>query len=191
MFTLLLACARLGDLLQGGFITWPGLVVADRFDFPVGNGEARGYYDAQPFGKNRHLGADWNGKGGGNTDYGLPVASSADGVVVEALDRGGGWGNVVRVVHRLPGGELVETLYAHLATVAVNEGMLAPRGALLGTIGDAGGQYYAHLHFEVRDRPGAPLGGGYGTPDGHVDPTAFIGAHRGASPPNVRRAAHR
>lgn len=49
---------------------------------------------------------------------------------------------------------------------------------MLGTIGDAGGQYLAHLHFELRDRIGAPLGGGYGTPDGQVDPTAFILANR-------------
>ncbi len=27
----------------------------------------RGYYNAQVFGKNNHLGDDWNGVGGGNT----------------------------------------------------------------------------------------------------------------------------
>ncbi|HEY9169431.1 MAG TPA: hypothetical protein VIN72_08085 [Lutibacter sp.] len=37
--------------------------VSDGSDFPVGKPNAKGYYDAQPFGKNRHLGSDWNGKG--------------------------------------------------------------------------------------------------------------------------------
>ncbi|MBL4587064.1 MAG: hypothetical protein JKX84_08430, partial [Flavobacteriales bacterium] len=30
--------------------------ISDGFDFPVGPPDAKGYYNAQPFGKNEHLG---------------------------------------------------------------------------------------------------------------------------------------
>ena len=150
----------------------------DGFDFPVGHPDAEGYYDAQPFGTDEHLGHDWNGNGGGDSDYGDPVHSIARGRVVFAQDVGGGWGNVVRIVHACDDGT-VESVYAHLATITVVPEQTVQRGELVGTIGDAGGQYLAHLHLELRDAPGLPLGGGYG-PDttGYLDATAFIAAHR-------------
>lgn len=37
----------------------------DGFDFPVGKPDADGYYNAQDFQENYHLGEDWNGNGGG------------------------------------------------------------------------------------------------------------------------------
>jgi murein DD-endopeptidase MepM/ murein hydrolase activator NlpD len=148
----------------------------DGFDLPVGPPDGRGYYNAQPFGANTHLGDDWNGVGGGDTDLGDPVYAVAAGVVVEAIDHGGGWGNVVRIVHACDG---VESLYAHLATIDVAAGATVRRGARIGTIGTAGGQYPAHLHLELRARSGMPLGGGYGTDTtGYLDPTAFITNHR-------------
>ena len=147
------------------------------FDFPVGPPNAGGYYDAQPFGINDHLGNDWNGNGGGDTDLGDPVHAIAAGVVTVASDHGGGWGNVVRVVHpcgEVPGRE-VESLYAHLDTIEVQEGQRVDRGQRIGTIGTAGGQYRAHLHLELRARRGMPLGGGYSKDTaGYLDPSAFI-----------------
>jgi murein DD-endopeptidase MepM/ murein hydrolase activator NlpD len=151
--------------------------LADGFDFPVGPPGAAGYRDAQPFGVNRHLGSDWNGVGGANTDYGDPVHAIAAGEVVEASDVGGGWGQVVRIVHATAEGP-VESLYAHLSATDVEVGDLVTRGQRIGAIGDAGGVYLAHLHLELRVVAGRPLGGGYGTPDGQVDPTGFIQAHR-------------
>jgi len=50
---------------------------ADHFDFPVGRPDAKGYYNAQGFGKNAHLGDDWNGTGGGNSDLGDPIYEEA------------------------------------------------------------------------------------------------------------------
>lgn len=150
------------------------------FDFPVGWPDAQGYYDAQPFGRNAHLGSDWNGVGGGDTDHGDPVSSVGDGRVRSVSDVGGGWGLVVRVVHH-DGARCVESLYAHLSAALVQEGQRVSRGEQIGRIGDASGRYWAHLHLELRDRPGAPLGGGYGAPDGHLDPTAFIQARRPGS----------
>src|SRR5262249_29328488 len=92
-------------------IPWPThLPACDGFDFRVGPPDAVGYHDDQPFGQHEHLGNDWNGNGGGDTDLGDPVHAAAAGVVIEATDIGGDWGNVVRVAH----GCGVESLYAHL-----------------------------------------------------------------------------
>jgi murein DD-endopeptidase MepM/ murein hydrolase activator NlpD len=158
------------------------LAVADGFDFPVGAPDGDGYYDAQPFGgASAHLGADWNGAGGGDSDLGDPVRAVADGRVLEAADHGGGWGNVVRVAHRIGDSDIVESLYAHLDRIDVRVGERVTRGQELGTIGTAHGHYRAHLHFELRDTLGRPLGGGYGAPDGQIDPTAFIRAHRASA----------
>lgn len=163
--------------------------LAEGFDFPVGPPDAEGYYDAQPFGgAHRHLGSDWNGNGGGDTDLGDPIHAVAAGLVTDAYDHGGGWGGVVMVAHRLPdpgGGEdrLVESLYAHLERIDVAVGDPVTRGTLLGAMGNVGGLYLAHLHFEIRDRVGAPLGGGYGLPGATwLDPTEFIRAHRPHGP---------
>ncbi len=159
--------------------------LADGFDFPVGPPDAEGYYDAQPFGGERsHLGSDWNGLGGGDTDLGDPIHAVAHGLVTGAYDHGGGWGGVVTVAHRVvdpASGEerLVESLYAHLDTFDVLVGETVARGQALGSMGNVGGLYLAHLHFEIRTRQGAGLGGGYGHPGGTwVDPTAYIRAHR-------------
>jgi murein DD-endopeptidase MepM/ murein hydrolase activator NlpD len=148
-------------------------------DFPVGVPDARAYYDAQPFGENAHLGSDWNGVGGGHSDLGDPVYAMAAGRVSQVHDFEGGWGRVVRIVHRLDNGEQVESLYAHLDSFAVENGATVERGQQLGTIGTAHGQYWAHLHFEVRRTIGADIGGGYGKPEqGQVDPSRFITSRR-------------
>lgn len=166
-------------------VTVDSIPVADGFDYPVGPPDAADYYDAQPFGgENMHLGSDWNGNGGSNTDLGDPIHSIANGLVTDAYDHGGGWGGVVMVAHRIPdpeGGEarLVESLYAHLQRIDVAVGDAVDRGAQLGTMGNVGGLYLAHLHLELRSRPGVPLGGGYGWPgETHLDPTVFIEANR-------------
>lgn len=155
----------------------PGVTPCDGFDFPVGPPHGAGYYDAQPFGENLHLGNDWNGNGGGDSDLGDPVHAVAAGVVLEAIDHGGGWGNVVRIAHATCG-DHVESLYAHLDQIAVSPGQSIARGERIGTIGTAHGQYRAHLHFELRDAD-LPLGAGYGEEThGHLDPTAYIRTHR-------------
>lgn len=79
--------------------------IADGFDYPVGKPNAKGYYNAQPFGKNDHLGDDWNGVGGGNTDKGDPIFSMAHGYVTQSINFYGGWGKVVRIVHAFPSGD--------------------------------------------------------------------------------------
>jgi murein DD-endopeptidase MepM/ murein hydrolase activator NlpD len=155
---------------------------SDGFDFPVGSPDGAGYYNAQAFGENHHLGEDWNGNGGGDTDLGDPVRVLANGVVLMASDAGQNWGNVVRVVHNAgtaANPKLVESLYAHLDSMRVSKGQVVRRGDTIGSIGTANGSYLAHLHLELRGEIGMPLGPGYSQDArGYLDPTAFIKANR-------------
>jgi murein DD-endopeptidase MepM/ murein hydrolase activator NlpD len=160
--------------------------LTDGFDFPVGGGgkgkaNARGYYIAQKYLQNRHLGDDFNANTGGNTDLGDPVYAVANGFVTFAEDLRGGWGNTIRVVHRHPIGEMVESLYAHLDEIHINPGDFVKRGDQIGTIGNAHGMYLAHLHLEMRIEVDMPLGRGYSdhkAPPGYTAPTPFIRNNR-------------
>ena len=127
------------------------------------------------------MGDDWNGIGGGNTDLGDTVYAIGNGIVSYARDHGPGWGNVVRVLHKVVDQDtmMYESLYAHLDTILVEKGELLVRGQPLGTIGNADGAYWAHLHLEVRDKLHLPVGGGYSTETaGYLDPTQFIEENR-------------
>ena len=127
--------------------------LADGFDLPVGRGGEKKYYKARGFRENGHLGEDWNGAGGGDTDLGDPVYATARGLVVFAEDYRLGWGNVVIVRHAyMEGGAVcfVDSLYGHLQAISVRNGQPVVRGQTVGTIGNNGGMYDAHLHFEIR-----------------------------------------
>jgi murein DD-endopeptidase MepM/ murein hydrolase activator NlpD len=152
--------------------------IAKGFDFPVGKPNAKGYYNAQKFTVNDHLGDDWNGTGGGNTDLGDPVYAIGNGYVKFAENVGGGWGNVIRIVHQYKG-KYYESLYAHCEKISVKKGNFVKKGANIGTIGNAAGAYYAHLHFEIREDVFMELGGGYSTDtNGFLNPTTFIKSNR-------------
>lgn len=152
--------------------------IADGFDFPVGKPNASGYYNAQKFQENNHLGDDWNGVGGGNTDLGDPIYAIANGYVTEAKNYGGGWGNIIRIVHFYDN-KLYESLYAHCDTILIEQDQFIKKGTLIGKIGDCNGAYLAHLHFEIRDSINLGIGGGYSTDTtGYLDPTEFIKNNR-------------
>ncbi len=149
------------------------------FDFPVGKPDAKDYYNAQKFTVNNHLGEDWNGIKGGNTDLGDPIYSIANGYVFFAKNIGGGWGNVIRVLHFVSEDEQVESLYAHCDTIDVVVGEYINKGDKIGTIGNNNGQYFAHLHLELRSQVGMPIGGGYSSnTTGYLNPTEFIKNNR-------------
>ena len=152
--------------------------VATRFRNPVGNPPGKGYYDAQPFMRNTHLGEDWNGNGGGNSDLGDTVYACANGYINFAEDIQGGWGNVVRIRHQLPTVSMfkeVESLYAHFDSIFVQPNQYIKIGEPIGTIGTAGGIYPAHLHFELRHQLDMDIGGGYSADtSGFLNPKMFI-----------------
>lgn len=135
---------------------WAYVPVADGFDFPVGKPNGEGYYKARGlrFQVPRHMGEDWNGNGGGNTDKGDPVYTIGHGLVTYAADAKGRWGKVVIVRHafREPTtGKVLccQTLYSHLDRIDVKLGQIVQRGDQIGTIGTNNGMFPAHLHAEL------------------------------------------
>lgn len=159
-------------------LIFPKKFIANTFDYPVGKPNAKGYYNAQKFTENNHLGDDWNAVTGGNSDLGHPIYAIANGYVKIAKDYGGGWGNVIRIIHKLPNGKMVESLYAHCDSIFVKQKSWVIKGEQIGTIGNANGQYYAHLHLEIRNNINLPIGAGYSiNTSGYVDPTKFIKEH--------------
>ncbi|EDP69864.1 membrane metalloendopeptidase [Flavobacteriales bacterium ALC-1] len=148
------------------------------FDFPVGKPNAVGYYNAQKFQENNHLGDDWNGVKGGNSDLGDPIYAIANGYISETKDYEGGWGKVIRIVHLL-NGKLYESLYAHCDSIVIKQNQFIIKGEQIATIGNCNGAYYAHLHLEIRDSVDMDIGGGYSTnTTGYIDPTEFINKNR-------------
>lgn len=130
--------------------------LADVFTSPMGDENGAFTYVAQGLGDmnttrgGRHTGLDLNGIGGENTDEGLPVRAAGRGLLIYAGEPSPDWGNVVVLLHRLPDGRFVQSLYAHLKTVSdIPLGSLVGRGEQLGTVGTAHGNYLAHLHFEM------------------------------------------
>lgn len=88
---------------------------------------------------------------------GDPVSCAFDGIVRVAKKQGG-YGNVVIVRHY----NGLETVYAHLSKIKVQDGDVIGAGDLIGLAGSTGHSTGPHLHFEVRFM-GAP-----------VDPQYFI-----------------
>jgi hypothetical protein len=180
---------------------------ADGFDFPFGDGRGGGSYTDPATGKRYagwyaatrfaesyslgiHPGEDWNGAGGGNTDFGQPVHAVANGRVVFARDCGRLWGNVVIVEHFFYENHErreVRSLYAHLNEINVGEGQEVRRRQRIATVGqDPEKLYSAHLHLELRlDATLSPTywPSSEGRDEAWVrehyeEPTAFIRSHR-------------
>jgi len=161
--------------------------IADGFDFPVGKPDGAGYYKARGLRLRSptHFGEDWNGRGGGNTDLGDPVYSTANGIVVWAYDVRGGWGNVVIIRHayRDPKTGQVrycDSLYGHMHQMLAKVGQQVKRGDKIGTIGSNRGMYAAHLHFEIRHNLSIGMYRNNVTSDytNWADPTQFIQKYR-------------
>lgn len=159
-------------------------LLADGFDFPVGKPDAAGYYKFRGFYPNGHLGEDWNGKGGGDSDLGDPIYSMGRGVVVFSENIHVGWGNcvIVRHAYRDTTGkiDMVDSLYAHLHERKVQVGQLVEKGQLVGTMGGNNGMYAVHLHFEVRKNLQIGMNRSQFARDysNYHSPTAFINARR-------------
>ena len=157
--------------------------LADGFDLPVGKPDGRGYYKARGVRAHGHLGEDWDGVGGGDTDLGDPVYCIGDGVVVFARDCHQGWGNVIIVRHAYrEGGSVrnVDSLYGHLQKILVHRGQAVRRGQQIAAIGNAHGLYDAHLHLEIRKNIAIGMSRDKFAQDfsNYYDPSDFIVSHR-------------
>lgn len=161
------------------------LPLAARFDAPMGSEHGALTYNAQPFRVSRHLGDDLNGIGGLNSDLGDAVFAAGMGRVIYAGEPGPGWGKMIILGHRVPENgvaRVIQTVYAHLDQMLVHHGQVVQRGEKIGTVGTAGGQYLAHLHFEVREGPYVNPGVGYAdAPLNRLSPEVFLREHRGAA----------
>ena len=157
--------------------------LADGFDLPIGKPDGRGYYKARGMRAHGHLGEDWDGVGGGDTDLGDPVYCIGDGVVVFARDCHQGWGNVIIVRHAYREGlgvRNVDSLYGHLQKILVHRGQSVKRGQQIAAIGNAHGLYDAHLHLEVRKNIAIGMSRDKFAQDSsnYYDPSDFILSHR-------------
>jgi murein DD-endopeptidase MepM/ murein hydrolase activator NlpD len=157
---------------------------ADGFELPVGpNGTGEGYYIARGYRPNGHLGEDWNGVHGGNTDLGDPVYATANGYVMFARNYHVGWGNVVILRHAYYEGSTLkycDSLYGHLLDFSVQEGEQVRRGQKIARIGNNFGMYEAHLHFEMRKNLQIGMFRGSFARDfsNYYTPNEFVAAHR-------------
>ncbi|HEY1040552.1 MAG TPA: peptidoglycan DD-metalloendopeptidase family protein, partial [Bacteroidia bacterium] len=144
--------------------------IVDGFVFPFGDGKGGGSYKGYKDGKTYngwyiatktgekydlgiHTGEDWNGVGGGDSELGQPVYSTASGEVIDAKDYGAPWGNVVYVKHRFIENTKIKTvfsLYAHLNELKVKKGDKVIKRQQVGTVGTGHNSFPAHLHFEIR-----------------------------------------
>ncbi len=105
----------------------------------------RNYRNTAVFGQ---AGGSWSSGHHTGLDFatatGTPVFSALAGKVVEA-GWGGAYGNHIIVRHD----NGVETLYAHLNSIAVAKGEKVLRGQRIGAVGSTGNSSGPHLHFEV------------------------------------------
>jgi murein DD-endopeptidase MepM/ murein hydrolase activator NlpD len=79
---------------------------------------------------------------------GTPIWAAGDGTVVvqQGEYESGGYGNYTCIEH----GNGLATCYAHQSSFAVSLGEQVAQGEVIGSVGNTGHSFGAHLHFEVR-----------------------------------------
>ncbi|MEO5989224.1 MAG: M23 family metallopeptidase [Candidatus Eisenbacteria bacterium] len=162
------AFALAGPLLLAGLLPIaPGQSdrwsMAGAWQMPVGDPYAidRPAGDVPAFHRNRgiersgervtHQGADLANGRAGDT-----VRAAASGLVVRAEpNASNGYGGYIVLAHRLPAGQLVYSVYAHLllGTIRVHEGEQIPACEPIARVGQTGRASTPHLHFEIRRAP--------------------------------------
>lgn len=107
---------------------------------------------AAPVAPNEYnLGAGWGARGSWlryhtgvdlTAPVGTPVHAVANGVVGQS--DAGGWAGVHAVIHHEDG----SSLYAHMSSMTVSPGDHVTAGQVIGSVGNTGRSFGAHLHFE-------------------------------------------
>ena len=98
------------------------------------------YVDTQ-HGSGKHAGIDFGGA------RGTPILAAAPGIVywTKKINKPG-CGRGIGILHME---HARFTIYCHLSKILVENEDGVKRGQEIGLMGDAGNQYYVHLHFEV------------------------------------------
>lgn len=91
-------------------------------------------------------------------DFGTPVSSTADGLVIYAAPHAG-YGNLVIIYHS----NGITTRYGHLSRISVEAGQRIKRGDQIGNAGSTGRSTGPHVHYEIREN------------DQTVDPLRYAG----------------
>lgn len=105
-------------------------------------------------GKEWHQGVDLAGPKPGDK---VPIYAAADGVVKREGPLST-YGNRVLLQHTI-NGKIYETNYAHLSFISVKGGQRVKQGQQIGIMGNTGGSFGVHLHFEIHNglyKPGQP-----------------------------------
>ena len=125
---------------SGGSSSSGGVISGSGFMIPL----ATGYVSCEFMCYPNHTGIDLANYG----DTSTPVYAAQAGTVIRA-----GWhsayGNHVMITHNV-NGQILTTVYAHMHSAPyVSVGQQVSRGTQLGTMGNTGNSFGAHLHFEV------------------------------------------
>ena len=142
------------------------------FRFPCGDEIGTEYYNAQGFqdtlyGYGDHLAWDINGLGGGDSDLGDTLYAISPGIVAEV-----DYIDYLTIYHKYKD-DIIKVLYYHMYDPIVKAGQNVKKGQPIALMGNSGGAYYAHLHFEVmKDTTTFELF--YGIPAGHLDPAVLF-----------------
>jgi len=171
-----------------GAVAWPNTTPL-RLPFPAGNA----VYVTSGYGPNMGSGlhSGLNNGSSGNDYYaldlvyanesnggkGLPIVAALAGTVVKAGWATAGWANFgqrVLVQHDIGDGHSYITMYAHLDSIAVQEGESVTQGQTVGTLGESCDgdnmqlncpSFGPHVHFAVHRNStigGSGTGGSYG-----------------------------
>ncbi len=143
-----------GDLEKTPWATTMVYPVGDPEDFQKpAPGDQNGFSlsrGVEPGGRHerRHDGLDL-----ANHASGAEVRAVAPGLVVCARKHSNGWGNMVVLAHRMPGGDILFSLFAHMlpGSITVKEGEIVALGQHLGRVGRTGHATGPHLHLEFRE----------------------------------------
>jgi peptidoglycan hydrolase CwlO-like protein len=82
-----------------------------------------------------------------NKASGVPIVSTADGVVIRSY-YSSSYGNAVFIAHSV-NGQVYTSVYAHMSSRAVSSGQVVSKGQQIGIMGNTGQSFGQHLHFEV------------------------------------------
>lgn len=102
--------------------------------------------------------------GGGGASH--PIYATTDGVVRKAEFMSGGIGNAIYIEHTA---DDYWSNYMHLASMSVSVGQTVKAGDQIGMMGNTGGDYAVHLHYELS--PDGVFHSGGNT----VNPQAYLG----------------
>ena len=109
------------------------------------------------------LHSGWDIGGGGSSH---PIYATTDGVVRFSGTKTGGIGNCIYIEHTADG---YWSNYMHLASMSVSVGQTVKAGQQIGMMGNSGGDYAVHLHYELSPNGSFHSGGNT------VNPQSYLG----------------